>query len=109
MIQHMVLFNLKPEIDDADRAWLFGQMEGLAKISSVRHLAVSRLLDPKEDWYRPRMWTDWSFALTMQFEDEDGLYAYQTDPQHVAIAQEIRKRVSLVKVMDFVPFEKQIL
>ena len=32
---------------------------------------------------------------------EDAFYAYQTDPTHVVIAQEIRKRVSLIKVTDF--------
>ena len=107
MIQHVVLFNLKPEIDDADREWLFDQMHGLARISSVRRLAVSKLLDPKEEWYKPRMWADWGWALSMEFDDENGLYAYQTDPHHVTVAQEIRKRVSMVKVMDFEPLKGQ--
>lgn len=101
MIHHMVLFNLKPEVDDADRDWLFGQMKGLARIGSVRNLSIGRILQPREEWYRPRMATDHAYAMTMDFDDEDGLYAYQSDPYHVGVAQEIRKR-AVVKVMDFV-------
>ena len=36
------------------------------------------------------------------FDDETALYAYQKDPMHVDVAQAIRKRVSLIKVIDFV-------
>jgi hypothetical protein len=98
----MVLFNLKPEIDNSGRDWLFGEISGLAKIPSVKRLAIGKLLEPREEWYKPRMATDFSWALSMEFDDEDALYAYQTDPHHVTVAQEIRKRVSVIKVMDFV-------
>lgn len=102
MIRHMVLFNLKPELEPADRDWLFGQMNGLAKISTVQRMAIGRLLDPREEWYKPRMATDYAWSLTMDFANEDALYAYQQDAYHVTVAQEIRKRVSVIKVMDFV-------
>jgi hypothetical protein len=102
MIKHLVIFNLKPELEASDREWLFGQIYGMAKIQSVRRLAIGRLLEPREEWYRPRMSADYGWALTMEFDDEDGLYSYQQDPNHVTVAQEIRKRVSAIKVMDFV-------
>ncbi len=102
MIRHFVLFNLKPEIEDADRDWLFGQIHGLANVAAVRRLALGKLLDPREEWYKPRMAADYGWCLSMEFDDESALYAYQTDPYHVTVAQEIRKRVSGIKVMDFV-------
>lgn len=102
MIKHMVLFNLKPEVEASDREWLFGQIHALAKIQSVRRLAIGKLLEPREEWYRPRMATDYEWFFTMEFDDEDGLYTYQQDSNHVTVAQEIRKRVSVIKVMDFV-------
>ena len=102
MIRHIVLFNLKPDIEGADREWLFGQMRDLAKISSVRRLALSKLLDPREAWYKERIAPDYGWALSMEFDNEDGLYTYQNDPQHVKTAQEIRKRVSSIKIVDFV-------
>jgi len=102
MIRHMVLFNLKPELEAGDREWLFGQIQSLAKIAAVKRMAVGRLLDPREDWYKAKMAADYGWALTMEFENEDALYAYQQDPYHVSVAQEIRKRVTAVKGMDFV-------
>src|SRR5690349_19972540 len=100
MIRHIVLFNLKPEVDDADRDWLFAQMQGNAKISSVSTLAVGKLLDAREDWYKSRLWTDFAWALTVDFDDEADLYVYQQDPVHIAVAGEIRRRVSTLKVLD---------
>jgi hypothetical protein len=107
MIRHLVLFNLKAEIELSDREWLFVQILGLSKIPSVRRLADGKLLDPREDWYKPRMATDFGWALTMEFENEDELYMYQQDPSHVTVAQEIRKRVTNIKVMDFVSLAHQ--
>ncbi len=101
-IRHIVVFNLKPGLEPADRDWLFGAMQGLAKIPTVRRLAVAKLLEPREEWYKPRLTTDYGYAITMEFDNEDALYAYQQDPLHVTVAQEVRKRVSAIKVMDFV-------
>src|SRR5437868_2294930 len=108
MIRHIVIFNFKPEINQTDREWLFSQMYGLARIPSVRQFAVGKLLEPREEWYKARLWTDFSWALTVEFDDEAGLYAYQQDPIHVAVAQEIRKRVSGAKVMDFVSLQREL-
>jgi hypothetical protein len=77
-------------------------MSGLAKIPSVKQFAVGSLLNAREEWYRARVATDFGWALMAAFEDEDGLYAYQQDPYHVSVAQEIRKRVTGTKVVDFV-------
>src|SRR4051812_44517400 len=98
MIRHMALFNLKPELEAADSDWLFSQIKGLEQIRCVQRLAVGKLLEPREEWYKPRMATDYAWALTMEFEDEDALYSYQQDPYHVTVAQEIRKRVNGIKV-----------
>ncbi len=89
-------------IEAGDREWLFSQMRGLSKIPSVRRLALSKLLDPREAWYKERIATDYGWALTMEFDDEDGLYLYQNDPYHITTGQEIRKRVSNIKIVDFV-------
>ena len=32
MIRHMVFFNLKPEVESADREWLFGRMRSLSEL-----------------------------------------------------------------------------
>jgi hypothetical protein len=102
MIRHIVLFNLKPEVESADRNWLFGQMQALSKIPSVKTLAVNKLLAARDEAYRARISTDYQWGLTVEFDDEDGLYVYQQHPDHLATAQEIRKRVSGTKVIDLV-------
>ena len=102
MIRHMVFFNLKPEIEKSDRDWLFAQIQGLSKITGAKRMAISRLLEPREEWYKDRVSKDYGWALTMEFDDEDGLYAYQQHPEHVKVAQEIRNRVSGFKVVDVV-------
>src|SRR5437868_2291055 len=102
MIRPTLLFRFKPQIDSADREWLFGQIQRLAKIATVTRLHVGRLLEPRAEWYNARMATDDTWALTMEFDNEEALYAYQQDPYHVTVAQEIRKRVSVIKGMDFV-------
>ena len=101
MIRHMVLFNLKPEVAPADRDLLFGQMQDLAKLATVRRLTVAKLLDAREEWYKPRIATDYAWSLSMDFDDEDGLYAYQKDPVHAKVAGEIRERSASVKILDF--------
>ena len=102
MIRHMVMFNLKPDLELAEREWLFGQIHSLAKLPTVRGLSLGKLLDAREDWYRARLNAEYGWALSMDFENEDALYAYQQDPKHVEIAQEIRKRVTGTRVVDFV-------
>ena len=102
MIRHMIMFNLKPELEPAEREWLFGQIHSLAKLPTVGGLSLGKLLDAREDWYRARLNAEYGWALSMDFENEDALYAYQQDPKHVEIAQEIRKRVTGTRVVDFV-------
>ena len=102
MIQHIVLFDFKAEVQPSDRDWLLSQARKLTGIDSVRRLSVGKLLDPREEWYRRRMAADYPYALSVEFDDEDGLYVYQKDPFHVTFAQELRSRASAVRVMDFV-------
>lgn len=102
MIRHMVLFTLKDDLEETGRKYILGQAEKLAGIESVRRLQIGTLLEPRDEGYRERMWADFKNALLIDFDDEDGLDAYQTDPFHVVFATEIRERASDVKVVDFV-------
>ena len=101
MIRHIVFLNLRPELEHADRDWLFGQIQGLSRISSVRRFSLGKLLEAREEWYKSRISTEFGWSFSMDFDDEDGLYLYQHDPNHVAVAQEIRKRVTNIKIVDF--------
>lgn len=102
MIRHIVLFELKPDIGPSERGELFGKIRNLAAIPAVLRIDVVTLLEPSDPNYRSHMSSEFGCALLADFEDEAGLYAYQKDPAHVDVAQEIRKRVSAIKVLDFV-------
>ena len=103
MILHIVQFNLKPEIEASDREWLFSQIKGLARIPVVKRLAIGKLLDPREEWYQPRLTREYEWSLSMEFDREVDLYTYQKDSGHETVAAEIRKRVSgSPRIVDFV-------
>ena len=102
MLRHMVLFNLKRELAGSAREALFAKMQRFFEIASVENVEVGSLLEPTDPAYRKRMASDFEFALLVDFIDEEGLYAYQQDPQHVKVAQELRKSASAIKVMDFI-------
>ena len=102
MIRHIVFMEMKPEITDSGRESLFEQIRGMSQISSVRRLSIAKLLEAREEWYRERIANDFHWAVMIDFDDEDGLYTYQHHPIHVNVAQEIRKRASGVKIVDFV-------
>ncbi len=101
MLRHMVLFSLKPEVETNERDVLFEQIEKLSDIGSVRRLAIGSLLDPKDPAYRDHMSRDYEYALLIEFDDEEGLYAYQKEPYHVEVGKEIRRHVNAITVMDF--------
>jgi hypothetical protein len=103
MILHIVQFNLKPEIQVSDREWLFAQIKGLAKMPVVKRLAIGKLLDPREEWYQPRLTREYEWSLSIEFESEADLYTYQKHPVHETVAAEIRNRVSgSPRIVDFV-------
>jgi hypothetical protein len=105
VIRHMVMLNLKPEVEDAERQRLFARIRRLSEIGSVRRLAIGELLHPRDVEYRKRINTEFRYALLIDFADEAGLETYQRDPYHVEVGQEIRKCASELKVTDFVTTE----
>ena len=103
MIRHVVFFKLKPEVSDADRDWVFNLIRSaVAKIPQARHFGIGKQLVPKEDWYKERLATDFTWALSADFDTEDDLYTYQKHPLHVESVVELGKRINERKVYDLV-------
>ena len=102
MIRHVAFFNLRPEVQTSEQTWLLGRIEKFKTLGSVKSLFLGKRLEPREEWYRPRMATDFEWMILIDFNDEKDLYAFQTDDYHLTVAREIRERSTLVKVMDFV-------
>lgn len=102
MIQHLVVFNLKPEVTTADRDWLFNQIRAvLGRIPTVRNLRLARAYSARDAAGKPKRPVEFEWALSVDFEDEAGLEIYSRDPDHRALAPEIQNRTSSLKIMDF--------
>ena len=79
MLLHLVCFKYKPEVDEAARAQHRARLAALRSLDGVIELKVGA------DVVRSARSYDTGLAIT--FPDRAALDAYQTDPQHVPIAQ----------------------
>ena len=81
MIQHVVLFNLKPEIDAEKIEWMLRETRiRLLKIPVVRGLRCGHRIDPGEDW---------ALFLLVELDSLDKLACYKRDPEHVRFVKEV--------------------
>jgi hypothetical protein len=79
MLTHIVCFKYKPDVAQATREDHRARLRGLHTIDGVLKLTVGT------DVVRsPR---SYDTALVVEFRDRAALDAYQTNPQHVPVAQ----------------------
>lgn len=83
MIQHLVLFKLKPELDDEKIDWMLRETRiQLLKIHGVRGLRCGYRIDPAMEW---------PFFLLVELDSAEKLPAYMNDPIHVRFVSEVIK------------------
>ena len=83
MIQHVVLFNLRPEVDAEKIQWMLRETRiRLLKIPVVRGLRCGHRIDPG---------TDWALFLMVELDSAEKLAAYLLDPVHVRFVNEVIK------------------
>lgn len=75
MLVHLVRFEFKPDVDSQQReAILTLARKKLAELPGVRHLLVGRSIKPDSEY---------DYALSMYFENEQALKTYRDHPDHV--------------------------
>jgi len=79
MLLHLVVFKYKPDVDAAARAQHRERLAGLSRLDGVIELKVGA------DVVRSPRSYDTGLAIT--FPDRSALDAYQTNAQHVPVAQ----------------------
>ena len=79
MLTHIVCFKYKPDIPQAGRDDHRTRLRGLAAIDGIVSLTVG-----EDVVHSPR---SYDTALVVVFRDRAALDAYQTNPQHVPVAQ----------------------
>lgn len=79
MLTHIVCFKYKSDVSDAVREEHRSRLRGLSGIDGIVTLTVG-----SDVVHSPR---SYDTALVVVFRDRAGLDAYQTNPQHVPVAQ----------------------
>jgi quinol monooxygenase YgiN len=94
VIQHIVVFRLKPDVDEAaigehmaDFAALAGQIGEIAQLEVQRNI-VERPVAAH-------------FGLVSQFADLDALRRYQQHPSHMAAFERLKPRIDHMLVLDY--------
>lgn len=94
MIQHVVLFKLKPELDAEKIDWMLRETRiQLLKIHGVRGLRCG---------YRTDSTMEWPFFLLIELDSLEKLAAYMNDPVHVRfVAEVIKPNITERLALDF--------
>jgi hypothetical protein len=81
MIHHLVLFKLKPEVDDDKIEWMMRQTRiQLLKIPEVLNVKCGKPVTADADW---------PFFLSVDVESMEKLAIYRDDPNHVKFVEEV--------------------
>lgn len=83
MIHHLVLFKLKPEVDDEKVEWMMRETRiQLLKIPEVLAVKCGKNVDLESSW---------GFFLSVDLESMDKLRSYSEDAIHVKFVQTVIK------------------
>ena len=97
MIKHIIIWNFKEELSDEEKVSYAARIkEGLEGLSGViKGLADIKVRTEFLDS------SNGDLMLDSTFEDEQSLKNYQTDPEHLKVAEIVRSVVSSRKCVDF--------
>lgn len=83
MIHHLVLFKLKPGVDEPKVEWMMRETRmQLLKIPEVLSVRCGKRINDS---------VEWPFFLVVEVESLDKLELYRTDPIHVAYVEQVIK------------------
>jgi hypothetical protein len=83
MIYHLVLFKLKPDVDDAKLEWMMRETRiQLLRIPEVLSMRCGKRVDANGEW---------PFFLSVELDSTEKLALYRDDPNHVKFVEEVIK------------------
>lgn len=97
MLVHTVLFWLKKDLDDAQRAEFRKGVETLKEITSAEAAYVGT---PSSTPERPVIDSSYDFCLTVLLKDVPAHDAYQVDPIHLEFIEKYKSIWETVKIYD---------
>jgi len=97
MLVHTVIFWLKPELTDAQRAEF---RKGIEALSAIKSLSAIYIGAPAATEKRPVIDHSFSVMLTTVFKDIAAHDAYQVDPVHLNFIQTCKQYWARFQVYD---------
>jgi hypothetical protein len=83
MIYHLVLFKLKPEVDEAKLEWMMRETRiQLLRIPEVLSIRCGKRVDSN---------VEWPFFLSVELDSTEKLALYAEDPNHMKFVEEVIK------------------
>lgn len=85
MIVHIILFEPRPDLTDAQRRQVIDDLRAAAEsIPSVRRCRIGRRIRHGAPGYEAAMQVDYQYTAIIEFEDRAGLEEYLRHPAHHA-------------------------
>ena len=97
MFVHTVLFHLKKDHSASDLASFEAGLESLKSIEASRGTYIGKPAETKE---RPAVRGDYSYNLTLLFDDIEGHNSYQVHPLHKAFVSKFSEFWSRLEIID---------
>lgn len=102
MIVHIVLFEPRADLSDADRQRVIADMKAAAaSIPSLRRCRIGRRILHGLPGYEAAMRTNFQYAAIMEFADQEGLEAYLRHPAHHSAGQHFTTSASSALAYDY--------
>ena len=101
MIVHVILFEPRPDLTDAQRQQVIGDLRTAAgSIPSLRRCRIGRRLRHGAG-YEAAMKVDYQYAAMMEFDDRAGLEEYLRHPAHHAAGRHFTMSASSALAYDY--------
>lgn len=97
MFVHTVLFHLKKDLSANDLEAFEAGLESLKSIEASRGTYIGKPAETKE---RPAVRGDYSYNLTLLFDDIEGHNSYQVHPLHKAFVSKFSEFWSRLEIID---------
>ena len=97
MFVHTVLFNLKKNLPQDAIVEFEAALDSLKAIKASRATYIGTVAETKD---RPVVRTDYSYNLTILFDDIEGHNQYQVDPLHKAFVAKCSKYWTHLEIID---------
>ena len=83
MINHLVLFKLRPEVDEGKIDWMMRETHiQLLRIPEVLSIRCGKRLDAN---------LEWPFFLSVELDSAEKIVLYLEDPNHVKFVEDVIK------------------